>query len=165
MPFKEYDEFAEEPIRLPVKGKTYTVPPISAPLGILMARALSGDTDAITELGQGQSLWAKLLGSVYDEMLSDCVPMEVVGRAGFAVLTDFQYDREAAERVWETNIDPEARAAMAAAIRDPETAMASLQSLSTARASKTPSRANSSGTTSRKAPSRSKASRSPGKRS
>lgn len=164
MPFKAYEEFAEQPIQFPVGGKVYTVPPISAKLGILLASALNGDAHATKTLGQGQSLWAKLLGPVYNEMLADDVPIEVVGRAGFAVLCDFQYDREAAERVWETNIDPEARAAMAAAIRDPKMATASLRSLSTAAASRTPSPASSSGTSSR-TPARKRANRSAGKSS
>jgi hypothetical protein len=54
-------------------------------------------------------------GSVYDEMLADDVPLDALARAGFAMIVDWQNDRAAAERVWESGIDPEARAAMTAA--------------------------------------------------
>lgn len=119
MTFKAWEEIAPEPIRLPVGGKVYEVPPIAAGLGLSLTAVVDGrDQDAAAELGKGASLWAKLLGSAYDEMLADDVPVEVIARAGFTVLADFQYDRETAERVWESGLNPEARAAIAAAARE-----------------------------------------------
>lgn len=167
MPFKAFEEFAEEPIRLPVQGKVYEVPPIGAKLGLLLARALEGDKKAVAEIGRGDSFWGKMLGPVYQQMVADDVPMEVIGRAGFAVMADFQYDREAAERVWESGLDPEARAALMAAMQTGQVpTMGSLRSPSTAAANRTQRRANSSGTRSPKASSpRKRANRSPSRRS
>lgn len=164
MPFRDYSEFAKPPIVLPVNGKTYTLPPIGAQLGILLLSAINGDRHATQTLGTSMSLWRQVLGPVYDEMLADNVPLDVVARAGFTAMADFQYDRATAERVWESELNPEAAAALAAATREPR--KASQQSPSTAAASKTPSPASTTGTTSptgspRKArPSRSNGSRS-----
>lgn len=164
MPFKAYEEFSKPPIELPVGGKTYTLPPVGAKLGILLLSAFNGDAHATATLGTSTSLWQLVLGcteecvagtdtacgSVYDQMLADNVPLDVVGRAGFTGLADFQYDRETAERVWESNLDPEARAALAAAVRELQTQQQtdSPPSPSTDAANRTPSPANTTGTTS-----------------
>lgn len=181
MPFKDYSEFAREPITLPVSGRTYTLPPIGAKLGILLLSSINGDAHASARLGTSTSLWQRILGctdeclagdleepcgSVYDRMLADNVPLDVVGRAGFTALADFQYDRETAERVWESELDPEARAALAAAQRELQR-MNSTNSPSTDEDAVTPSPAITSGTSSPPAtqPQSSRASRSSGSRS
>lgn len=115
MPLKAYEEVVGEPLAFPINGKIYTPPPISAKAGIYLVRALAGDPGVSNE--PSQSMWKVLLGPVYDEMIADNVPMDALARAGFAMLVDWQNnDRAAAERVWESGIDPEARAALAAAI-------------------------------------------------
>jgi hypothetical protein len=110
VPLEPYEDVAKEPLAFPINGKTYTPPPISAKGGIYLMRALAGDPEVAEQ--PSQSLWQVLLGPVYDEMVADDVPLDALGRAGFAMLVDFQNDREAAERVWRSGIDPEAQAAL-----------------------------------------------------
>ena len=116
MALKPYEQVAPEGLVFPIGGKTYAAPPISLKVGALLATAMEGGA-AETLAEESRSLWQMVLGPVYDEMLADDVPAEAVGRAGFCVLVDFQAGREAAERVWESGIDPEARAAKKAASR------------------------------------------------
>lgn len=158
--FKDYDEVVE-PLAFPIRGKVYTAPPVPAKFGIALVRAIAGDEDALGELaGDSRSLYAALLGPAYDEMIADDVPLDALSRAGFAALVDWQAGRDAAVRVWESGIDPEARAALMAALRRGLT-----PSTGTGSARKTPSRASTKRTTSRTGTPRTRANPSSGKRS
>lgn len=159
MQLKDYDECAEPPLAFPIRGKLYTPPPISISTGVALIRALAGDTELLSM--ESRSLWQMLLGPIYDEMVADDVPIDAVNRAGFAVLVEFQAGRDAAVKAWESGIDPEARAALAAALRVTD----STPSTGTGLARKTRSRASTSSTTSRPAAARTQAKRSSGKRS
>lgn len=159
MPLKSYDEIAPEALAFPIGGKVYEPPPINVRTGITLVQALSGDPELLAQ--ESRSLWQMLLGATYDEMYADEVPLDAVARAGFAMLVDFQGDRAGAIRVWESGIDPEARAAITAALRT----TGSTQSTGTASGRKTPSRASTRATTSRKATKRTAAKPSRGKRS
>jgi hypothetical protein len=167
MPLKAYEQFAAEPLAFPIRGKIYTPPEIGMRTGTTLARLLAGDRDAAST--NTTSLWQLVLGctrecqpheercpadcaehagacgSVYDQMREDDVPLEAVARAGFAVLVDWQNDRDAAIRVWESGIDPEARAALAAAAR-------STIQPSTPSAAASTTRKRASGTGTRKTP-------------
>lgn len=139
MPLKPYEEFAKEPLAFPIAGKMYTPPPVGSRLGIALVRALAGDTSGLPD--DTKSLWQLVLGGAYDEMVADDVPLEALARAGFATIVDFQNDREAAVKVWESGVDPEARAALMAAIRS-----TTQPSTRPAAASTTPRRASGTGT-------------------
>lgn len=172
MPLKPYEQFAAEPLAFPVGGKVYTPPVISAKTGVRLMQVLAGD---LSKLPAGRrSLWQMVLGceetcdpddapcgGVYDQMLADGAPLEALTRAGFAMLVDWQTeDRSAAERVWESGIDPEARAALAAAARS-----TTLPSTPAAAAPSTPTRASGTGTRARKATPKKAATRSRGRSS
>jgi hypothetical protein len=144
MAFKDFREFAD-PLRLPIDGKTYEVPPVPARLGIqLLGLAKGDDVPELASLS-GMDLWKALLGSAWDEMVADDVPMSAIARAGLTALADYQQGRAVAEVVWEGGIDPERMAARVAALLTDST-----PSTTTDEASTTPTRASTSGTTSRR---------------
>lgn len=155
MSLKAYEDFEPEPLAFPIRGKTYTPPPISAKTGLTLVKALAGDPELVNK--EARSLWQLVLGPTYDEMIADDVPLDALARAGFAMLADWQADRDAAVRVWESGIDPEVRAALAAAMRDGSTTSPS----TAAAGSSTRRQASTSGTNSRKT----RAARSGGKNS
>lgn len=143
MAFKDFREFAEN-LRLPINGKTYDIPPVSARLGIQLLGLAKGDD--VPELAglSGLDLWKALLGSAWDDMVADDVPMSAIARAGLTALADYQQGRVVAEAVWEGGIDPERMAAqVAATLKD------SKPSTTTDEASTTPTPASTSGTSSR----------------
>lgn len=148
MPLKAYEEFAQEPLTFPISGKAYVVPPLGFADGIRLQRILAGDDDTLDD-APAEEGWRLVLGSAFDEMVADKVPMEALARAGFTAMTDFQFGREQAERVWEAGLDPKA---LADAVTAATKAVAdSTPSRSTGAANATRKRASSTGTTSQKA--------------
>lgn len=145
MPLKAYEEFAQEPLAFPIGGKSYVVPPLGFTDGIRLQRILIGQDESLND-APPEAAWELILGSAFEEMCADKVPMEAVARAGFTAMTDFQFGREQAERVWESGLDPKA---LADAIRGAEKQLASQRSNSTGAARRTRTRASSTGTTSR----------------
>jgi len=114
MSLKAYEEFAEEPLAFPIGGKVYTVPPLGFEDGIRLQRVLAGDDTSLNGLPVEEG-WKLVLGTAWDEMVTDKVPMEALSRAGLAGVADFQYGRKMAETVWEADVSPEALAAAVAA--------------------------------------------------
>ena len=148
MPLKAYEDFAQEPLAFPINGKTYTLAPVGFREGIKLQRVLAGEDDSLND-APAEEAWRLVLGPAYDEMVADNVPMEALSRAGLAALADFRYGREAAERTWESGLDPKAlEAALEAAAQTPPKRPASPRSRSTASATKTRKRASTSATTS-----------------
>lgn len=144
MAFKDFREFAEN-LRLPINGKTYDIPPVPARLGIQLLGVAKGDDVPELAALTGLDLWRALLGSAWDEMVADDVPMSAIARAGLTALADYQQGRAVAEAVWEGGIDPERMAARVAALLKDST-----PSTTTDEASSTRRRASTSGTTSRR---------------
>ena len=131
MSFKDFEAFAEG-LKLPIFGKTYTIPPIGAKTGarlhMLVAksdeyqRILAENAEALAEATkQGvepelQEVPEKpedptnreLLGDVLDEMFEDDVPAEMIRVASFTAYYDFILGREAAEVYWNSGGDPKA---------------------------------------------------------
>jgi hypothetical protein len=145
MSLKPFEEIAPEPLVFPVNGKLYTIPPVGYLMGIRLSGILAG-TDHTMDETDTDAFWEFVLGDVWAQMKADNAPMEAMSRVGFATLTDFQLGREAAEKVWESGIPPEALAAAMAASQvtgqqTPPNMVA---------APKTQSRASSSGTSSRR---------------
>lgn len=147
MPLKAYEEFAQEPLAFPVAGKVYVVPPLGFTDGIRLQRVLAGEDDSLTN-APAEDGWRLILGTVFDEMVADKVPMEAIARAGFTAMTDFQFGREQAERVWEAGLDPKALAEAILAARDQ--LADSTPSPSTGAANETRKRASSTTTSSPK---------------
>lgn len=150
MPLTPYEEFAAEPLAFPIGGKVYTVPPMGMREGLLLQRVINGDDHSLDD-APAEDGWRLVLGSAWDEMVADNVPMAAMARAGLCAMADFQHGRDVAEATWKAGVDPEALAAALTAAAQRKTAPASTGSPSTAVASTTKRRASSSGTTSRKA--------------
>jgi hypothetical protein len=144
MALKAYEEFAEEPLAFPIGGKVYAVPPVSYLTGIRLTRLFTGEDHSL-DGKPAEEGWKLILGAAWDEMAADDVPMDAMSRAGLAAIANFQFGREAAERVWEANISPEALAAAVAANRKERRAKPT-RSSSTAAGAKTRARASTSGT-------------------
>jgi hypothetical protein len=87
---------------------------------------------------------------VYDEMVADNVPALALSRAVLTALSDFRLGREIAEQVWESGLSPEALAPKGAKAEQ-------TQPSSTGEESETPTRASTSGTSSRQASSKTRA--------
>ncbi len=135
------------PLEFEINDKTYSVTPIGErEYGEYLdwQAILSGKKEAPAPEDEGQML----LGEAYDQMVADKAPAEAIRRAMLTVFTDLRLDRETAERVWESGLDPEALA--------PKTGAAST---STGEATTTPTPASTSGTTSPRANSRAKGKR------
>lgn len=148
MPLKAYEEFAPEPLTFPIGGKLYELPPLDYRLGLRLQQILAGEDDSL-DGAKGEDLFRLVLGSLWDEMKTDGVPLDAMNRAGFAALADYQYGRAMAEKVWENGLDPEALAAALTAAAPKgrkRPADRKTRSTPTAAASSTRSRASGSGT-------------------
>lgn len=153
MPLKAFEDFNPEPLRFPIGGKVYEVPEVGYVEGLKLQGIESGEVQDV----KAEDQWRLLMGDAFDQMRADNVPIRALNRAILTCLTDYRTgDRELAEQVWESGIDPKAVAA----------AMDAKGSTGTGEASTTPTPASTSGTTSKaRASSKAKAKRSPSRAS
>lgn len=141
MAMTEFEEFIQEPMVFKINGKPYTVPPVGIVNGLVLAGALAGREEQITDK-RPDALWRLVLSSeLWDELIEDGVPAVAAARMGMAALADFNNGREVALDVWNSGIDPEARAAQWAATQAATT--------SSAAANMTPKPASTNGTKTR----------------
>lgn len=157
MALRAYEEIAPDPLAFPIGGKTYVVAQPGYLTGLKLQQLVAGDLDVEAEFGNdAEGLWRLILGPTFEQMRKDNVPGEALARAAFTALTDYKFGRTAAEKVWETGIDPKALAsAMQQMATKPPSSTApkakgSTRSRSTASASGTRKPASTSRTTSRK---------------
>lgn len=107
-------------LALPIRGTTYTVPPVDAETGLRLQRlaevaakvaqaAESGDPlDGVALDDAGEiDLYRDALGAAYDEMIADRVPWPALKVAGVTAWLDAAVSREAAEAYWNAAGDPE----------------------------------------------------------
>lgn len=128
------------PIALPIKGKTYTLPSLTIEQGVKLHQVMDPEHEATMT---DPELFAFLLGDAHAQMVEDNVAPEIIARAAFTALADWQSGRPAAEVIWEQGVDPKA---LQQAIELAE----ALTSTSTDEAVKTPSPARTNTTKSRK---------------
>ncbi|MFE5777078.1 hypothetical protein [Brachybacterium sp. NPDC056505] len=81
--FKDLDQFLDDALVLPINGKDYRIPAVSAQLGLKLQRILEVTEDAqnnrasdedVQELisdAEEMELYPDVLGDAYDEMLAD----------------------------------------------------------------------------------------------
>lgn len=140
-------EFLKDGLSFPIGGKVYTIPPVGIRTGIRLQHLGEGGEDKELASMDLDGSYRFVMGAAYDEMLADDVPTELVDRAFQSTMAYLNsHDLELAEQVWEAGSIPEFQAALKAA------AQATLKTgSSTAAAIRTPSRASSSGTSSRRA--------------
>lgn len=104
--FSDYSEFAD-PLRLPVNGKVYEIPPV----GIRDGLKITASTEQNTPLSN-EDFRRTLLGDVYEQLLADNIPGPAFARIVLTALAEFQYGRATAEITWETGGDPKALQAL-----------------------------------------------------
>lgn len=139
---REYTEFAEGPLEFPIRGKVYTAPEVGIELGLRLTRIATGEAEQDMPAVE---LYKLLLGPIWDEMISDGIPLNAAMRAGMVAMNDFQYGREYAIATWEAGLDPKAATEI---LRQQQGNRASRRSSSTGGARKTRSQASTRGTTS-----------------
>lgn len=149
MAFEQLGEVLDETLALPVKGKTYTVPPPSAATGlrvqaIMQAAAVAADggrvDDAILRDAAERDMYADVLGTAHAEMVADGVTWPTLKHCAITAMVWIIRDKEAAEHYWNTGGDPSRLAPNRKARRS-----------SSGAAKSTPSRGSTSGTKSRQA--------------
>lgn len=104
MPFEDYSELVAGPIVLPINGKKYTIPPVSAEAGVELLDVLrnpDGETAKKQDEEGMHSIRRLLTDAVVDKMLKDDVPYEAMLRASIVQMADFLYGREDAEEAWQ----------------------------------------------------------------
>jgi hypothetical protein len=145
MALKDYEELAQEPLAFPFKGKLYTMQPHDIPTGIKLTTVLAGG-DPEFSARPVQDLYELLLGPLWQEMLTDGVPLAFASRCGMTAMADFQFGRTMAEAAWEAGADPKAMSAYLVK----QLPRAQRRSLNTDAANSTPSPGSTSGTKPRK---------------
>jgi hypothetical protein len=116
---RDFTEFADPRLKLPIKGKVYEIPEPSIEAGLQVIGVLRGTNTSLNDQ-PGETLWRLALGSAWDELVADQVGYPALARAGFVALVDIEFGREAALAAWDSGSNPEAEAAQAAAL-GPET--------------------------------------------
>lgn len=116
--FDDYEEFAE-PLRLPVRGKTYTIPEATLSKARIMHQFMANPDKIPKDLNTDEKFSRFILtDAVYDELIADDVPVPALTRMVSVVSIDVVQGRVAALAAWKVGRSPEALAAvMAAAAR------------------------------------------------
>ncbi|GAA0426583.1 DUF7426 family protein [Leifsonia naganoensis] len=146
MAFADYAEFLE-PLVLPIRGKKYTIPPISLEAGLTMSTIAEGGKSNLTD----DEFNRLVLGATYEEMRADAVSEDAILRAVLTAWAEYKSGRVAAELIWKTGGDPKALQAQVELLTNRATKRkASKPSPSTGAANTTKRPASTSGT--RKSP-------------
>lgn len=120
MAFKDLGDWAQlVGLRLPIGGRVYELPPISAELGprvqalidygidIAVGNESAADGAQILDDVAERDLYKEVLGPVYDAMQADGVPWAALKHAAMTSIIDATRDREEAELYWERLGKPE----------------------------------------------------------
>lgn len=117
--FRDLDEFFDPSLRLPIGGKTYTIPPPDAEVGLLVQRLMHAgiaaeagqevDSEGLNTLAENvltreskdTDLYQRLLGPVWDELFADKLDWPVIQHVGETVLLWVGAGIDAAQRHWE----------------------------------------------------------------
>ena len=126
MAFKELGDLLDEGLSLPIKGKTYRVPPPSARTGLMVqgimqaaAVAADGGTPdrALLEDAAERDMYADVLGTAHAEMVADGVDWPTLKHCAITAMVWIVQDKDAAERYWNSGGDPNRAAPNRAARR------------------------------------------------
>ena len=120
MAFRDLSEVLDAGLPLPIKGKTYLVPPVDAETGLRLQRLAEVAAQAAKAVENGErldaivfddddeiDLYRVALGAAYEEMLADGVSWPALKIAGVTAWLDSAVGREAAEAYWNAAGDPE----------------------------------------------------------
>jgi hypothetical protein len=113
--FNALGELLDETLTLPVKDKTYTVPPPSAATGlrvqaIMQAAAVAADggkvDEAVLKDAAERDMYRDVLGTAHGEMVADGVPWPTLKHCAVTAMVWIVQNKEAAERYWNSGGDP-----------------------------------------------------------
>ena len=123
MSFQDLEEFFDPTLRLPIRGKTYVIQSPDATTGLWCQRILEvaakvkdgKDVDDKTaqtlqlDDDEERTLYERLMGDTYQEMLEDNIPWEYLKHAGTTALLWAAGNVETAETFWRSGgASPEA---------------------------------------------------------
>lgn len=121
MALRDLSEVLDPDLSLPIRGKTYRVPPVDAETGLRLQRLAehaaklahaveAGESPDAEALGEDSELdlYRDALGSAYEEMLGDKVPFAWLKVAGITAWLHAAVGAEQAEAYWNAAGDPEA---------------------------------------------------------
>lgn len=114
MAFKDLGDWAElVGLRLPIGGRMYLLPPISAEIGprvqalidfgidiAFAADPATVDGDQVLDDVAERDLYKEVLGPVYDAMQADGAPWAALKHAAMTSIIDATRDRDEAEAYW-----------------------------------------------------------------
>lgn len=161
--FRDLDEFLDDRLSLPIRGRVYVVEPVDAATGLRFQAMLAAgvtiaaggrltdkDLDPVLDDQGERNLYEQALGAAYQQMLDDGVSWPRITLAGITAFLFAAAGTELAQAYWESGGQSmgEAVAPNRAGRR------AATRSTSTGGASTTQQRASTSGTRSKKAGSR-----------
>ncbi|TMR91316.1 DUF7426 family protein [Nonomuraea basaltis] len=115
--FQDLDEFFDDSLRLPVGGRMYVIPAPDAEVGLLCQRLMHASlaaqegeavtdpklnelADVVLNDDQEKDLYQRILGPVYDELLSDGVSWPKVQHVGATALVWVAAGKDAAAKIW-----------------------------------------------------------------
>ena len=123
MTLRDLSEVLDPDLCLPIRGKTYRVPPVDAETGLRLQRLAEHTAKIAHAIDNGESpdaealgddseldLYRDALGTAYEEMLADRVPFAWLKVAGITAWLHAAVDAEQAEAYWNSAGDPEALA-------------------------------------------------------
>lgn len=136
------DIIGNDLLELPIRGKTYRIPPMGYQDGLRLKMAAEAPEGA--DGPSNEEMLRLPLGPVLDEMRADNVPEAWILRAALTATAEAMAGRKVAELTWENGPDPEALAAQVAAMTGGQ---ATNRATRRAAASTTRKRASGTGTT------------------
>jgi hypothetical protein len=98
--FKDLAEILE-PLVLPIRGKEYTIPPLSFQDG----ERVNAIVDGSEKLTDEEFYRLLLSDAMFDELIADGAPARGIDRIARTALTDYKFGRELALIMWETGGD------------------------------------------------------------
>jgi hypothetical protein len=116
MSFVDLDEFFDDTLKLPVGGKLYTIASVDAETGLWCQRMLSTAAvvaggaqvdesdvgDLLLDDDQERDLYRRVLGTTYDELVTDGVSWERLKHVGTTAFMWAAGNKETAEDFWVT---------------------------------------------------------------
>jgi hypothetical protein len=113
--FQALGELLDEGLSLPVKDKTYRVPPPSAATGlrvqaIMQAAAVAADggqiDEAVLKDAAERDMYRDVLGTAHAEMVADDVGWPTLKHCAVTAMVWIVQNKDAAERYWNSGGDP-----------------------------------------------------------
>lgn len=108
MAYKDLDTFFDPDLKLPIRGKLYTVPAPGAPEAARLRKQVAAEGvppveqvgEALKILGAVEDEAGVWAGGVYDEMVADNIPWPMIFHAGRTAILHYGFTPDMAESHW-----------------------------------------------------------------